>query len=64
MKAERQKSQRPRFVEEPGYVWCDKLGEIHDDTLNPYQMGVDDMCSHEDHFPVFVRRRGEIVVKR
>lgn len=50
---------RAVLVVEPGYVWCDKLGKIHDDTLDPYQMGGDNRCNHEDHYPVYVRRRGE-----
>lgn len=61
------KQGRKAFRVEEGYVWCDKLGEIHDDTLDPYQYGPprrpgddDDRCRPEDHSPVYrMKRRGE-----
>ena len=57
--AKRKKQTRPTFVVEPGYVWCDKVGTIHDDSLDPYDMGSsEDKCSPEHHFPVYVKRRG------
>jgi hypothetical protein len=42
-----------------GEVWCNKLGEIHDDELDPYMYGPpepgydDDRCSPDDHEPVY-----------
>lgn len=42
-----------------GYVWCDKHGGIHEDTLDPYAYGEpesgfeDQRCTPEDHIPVY-----------
>jgi hypothetical protein len=41
----------------PGYVWCDKVGGIHDNTLNPYGYiddGRQDYCKPDEHRAVFV----------
>lgn len=40
-----------------GVVWCDRHGEIHDDTLNPYQYEPDEHCKVEEHHKVFVYGR-------
>lgn len=40
------------------YVWCDKIGEIHDDTLNPYGYiddGRQDYCTPDQHRAVYVQ---------
>ena len=37
-----------------GYVWCDRHGAIHDDSLNPYDYsGDENLCVAEDHRPVY-----------
>ena len=44
-----------------GYVWCDRNGEIHEDSLDPYQYGEptpgydDPRCKPEDHRKVYAR---------
>ncbi len=40
------------------YVWCDKIGEIHGNTLNPYGYiddGRQDYCKPDEHRAVFVQ---------
>ena len=40
-----------------GYVWCDKEGEIHDDTLNPYgyiNSPESDWCKPEHHRKLYM----------
>ncbi len=40
-----------------GYVWCDKEGSIHSDTLNPngyVEDGEQDYCLPINHRPVFM----------
>ena len=42
----------------PNYVWCDKHGCIHDNTLNPYgyiEDGKQDYCTPNQHRPVYVQ---------
>lgn len=42
----------------PGYVWCDKVGGIHDNTLNPYGYiddGRQDYCKPDEHRAVYVQ---------
>lgn len=58
--APKAQEQRTEYKPIDGYVWCDKLGEIHDDDeLDPYQYGPpdkgeeDERCKPEDHRPVF-----------
>ncbi len=59
------RSKMAKFVSEPGYVWCDRLGEIHEDELDPYCYGepkegeYDERCRKADHRPVYIRRRPE-----
>lgn len=48
-----------------GYVWCDKLGEIHEENLDPYEYGPpeageEDMrCHWTDHKTVYARQLEE-----
>lgn len=48
----------PVLVVEPGYVWCDVLGGIHDEPLErdgvPYAG-----CGPENHVPIYVKRDSE-----
>ena len=55
-------------------VWCDKHGEVHDDTLDPYQAGPDEddmiagtwdsnLCLPEAHLKVYRRKRKDEVVE-
>lgn len=47
-----------KLTEVIGYVWCDKHGGVHDDSLNPFgyiEDGKQDYCKPEDHRPLFVR---------
>lgn len=43
-----------------GYVYCDLQGEVHADTLDPYDYGPpegtgqDSRCKPEDHRPVWI----------
>lgn len=40
-----------------GYVWCDKLGEVHNDTLNPYgyvKDGNQDYCTDDEHRALYM----------
>lgn len=40
-----------------GYLWCDKHGEVHSDSLNPYGYvndGKQDYCMPEDHQALFM----------
>ena len=42
-----------------GYVWCDKTGGVHEDSLNPYDMiAEENWCNVEDHFPVYTEDPG------
>jgi hypothetical protein len=44
-----------------GYVWCDRHGEIHEDSLDPYAYGApeegfdDPRCVPADHRKVYSR---------
>lgn len=45
-----------------GYVWCNKHGVVHEDSLDPYdygpptQAGFDDpRCTKQDHRSVYAR---------
>lgn len=45
-----------------GYVWCDRHGEIHADTLDPYGYGdvVEDresLCQRQEHVAVYARHQ-------
>jgi hypothetical protein len=45
------------LVHVEGYVWCDKDGSVHSDTLNPYgyvEDGEQDYGQPEDHRPMFM----------
>jgi hypothetical protein len=39
-----------------GYVWCDRQGAIHDDSLDPYDYG-EQTCQPADHLKVYRRLR-------
>lgn len=45
-----------------GYVYCSKLGQIHEDTLNPYEYPApdegeeDSRCRKSDHVKVYARQ--------
>lgn len=45
----------------PGYVWCERHGEIHEDGLDPYAYGEpepgweDERCQPTDHRKVYAR---------
>lgn len=47
-----------------GYVWCNKLGEVHADTLDPYDYADplvldsenEDLCKPSDHRAVYARQ--------
>lgn len=49
----------PRVQRVDGWVWCDKVGAVHEDTLDPYEYGppergFDDMrCAPSDHRVLF-----------
>lgn len=58
LRRQRQAKQHARFEPVEGYVWCDRHGEIHDDTLDPYDYDVENQCLPSDHTPVFVRAKG------
>ena len=58
---------RKRLVVVEGYVWCHKLGEIHDDKLDPYHYGETELgpwgfdgedmrCQPSDHIKVYARQ--------
>lgn len=49
-------SETSRPTKLTGHVWCDKIGDVHDDTLDPYNYGADDddLCEPADHRPVYV----------
>lgn len=45
-----------------GWVWCDRHGEVHEDTLDPYDYGApveddeEDMrCRPSEHVAVYAR---------
>jgi len=44
-----------------GYVWCDRTGGVHVDSLNPYDYDEAHHCLPEDHSPIFraVEAKGE-----
>lgn len=46
---------RERYERVEGYVWCDKHGTVHDDELDPYEMGGEDVCRRADHQPIYRR---------
>jgi hypothetical protein len=46
-----------------GDVFCDKHGCIHDDSLDPYEMGVDERCDPKDHHRVYSYERRELPPK-
>ncbi|MGB5811741.1 MAG: hypothetical protein WBG86_14485 [Polyangiales bacterium] len=54
------RSHRKRPVKLSGYVYCDLQGEVHADTLDPYDYGPpegtgqDSRCKPEDHRPVWI----------
>lgn len=58
-KAPSRKLRDVRYELVEGVVWCNKLGEIHDDELDPYMYGPpepghdDDRCKPEDHEKVY-----------
>lgn len=45
-----------------GYVWCERTGEIHADSLDPYNYGAPDegeedaRCKRADHRAVYARQ--------
>lgn len=45
-----------------GYVWCEKNGEVHEDSLNPYDYDAPDegeedtRCQPSDHRAVYARQ--------
>jgi hypothetical protein len=54
-KVRRSRQKRRPLARVEGVVWCDKWGCIHDDSLDPYEMGVDGQCAPRDHFAVYAR---------
>lgn len=57
-----------RLTRVEGVVWCDKLGEVHDDSLDPYEYGEprdgeeDARCSTHDHHAVYARQLVEVEI--
>jgi hypothetical protein len=57
------KSKPKRVQRIPGYVWCDRDGSVHEDSLDPYGYGPpkpgedDDRCQPEDHRSVLILAR-------
>jgi len=47
-----------KMTEVEGYVWCDRHGCVHDDSLNPYgyaeSVPGNDLCDSTDHRPMYV----------
>jgi hypothetical protein len=50
-----------QVVKVRGYVWCDRHGEVHEDTLNPYEWPASERdvhwCRQDEHEPVYRRRK-------
>lgn len=46
---------RQRLSRLDGYVWCERHGCIHTDTLNPYDYGDEDHCIASEHRAVYAR---------
>jgi hypothetical protein len=48
-------------IEVEGYVWCDKIGEVHSDSLNPYgyaeSIPGQDLCTPESHRKLYMEQR-------
>lgn len=57
-----------RLTRVEGVVWCDKLGEVHDDSLDPYEYGEppagfeDQRCQADDHHAVYARQLVEVEI--
>lgn len=57
------KSEQRRVLSKvPGYVYCDRIGKVHDDNLDPYEYGPpsdgeeDQRCQPSDHVSVYARQ--------
>lgn len=53
----------PRLKPIFGYVYCDRHGAIHEDTLDPYDYGPSGMCEPENHKLVFAYFKPEELEK-
>ena len=53
------RTRKPRkvFVKVTGSVWCDRIGYVHDNTLNPFGYAPDAWCEPTHHRPMYVRAR-------
>jgi hypothetical protein len=59
------KNSKTRYIVVPGDVYCGRHGEIHEDTLDPYDFGEredDNLCTPEDHQPVYIRVGDDVEV--
>lgn len=49
----------------PGFVFCSRHGEIHEDSLGPYQYGEEDdpyhdmRCVPAEHRPVYIFKKAD-----
>lgn len=51
---------KPKMQRIEGWVYCHQLGEVHEDSLNPYGMGPESHCRRDEHRPLYYRaRRGD-----
>jgi hypothetical protein len=42
-----------------GYVWCDRNGEVHEDSLDPYEYA-EELCEPQDHSPIYRAAEGKV----
>ena len=45
---------KKRLVKVTSYVWCDRHGLVHEDTMNPYDYEHEHLCQQEEHRPVYI----------
>lgn len=51
---------KPDYEPIDGYVWCDRRGSVHVDSLNPFAESVS--CEPEDHLPIYRSTEKEIAL--
>ena len=40
-----------------GAVWCDRHGDVHEESLDPYDYEEPDRCLKSEHRPIYFRVR-------
>ncbi len=55
----RKQAIRATFTVIDGYVWCDRTGGVHNDSLDPHGYG-GDQCAPENHSLIYKAAEGKV----